>query len=72
MRKLEVAETRMYGRTFLDRVPNEVFLVGLGVADKLREGRLQWFGHVHRRPMTAPMRKVDSVTVEGQTKEDIG
>ena len=51
VRKIEVAEMRMLrwmcGHMRLDRIRNEVFRDKLGVApisDKLRDGRLRWFG----------------------------
>nr|GEY38319.1 hypothetical protein [Tanacetum cinerariifolium] len=38
---------------------NEVTIV-----NKMREGRLRWFGHVKRRPQSAPVRRVESLTVD--------
>ena len=71
-RKLEVTEMRMLrwmcGRTLLDRIPTGVFRKELRVApisDNIREGRLRWFGHVKRRHRSAPVRRVESVTIEG-------
>ena len=70
--RMEVAEMRMLrwtcGKTMLDRIPNEVFRTKLEVESisyKLREGRLRWFGHVRRRPQSAPVRRVEALTVEG-------
>ncbi|KAD3066559.1 hypothetical protein E3N88_34439 [Mikania micrantha] len=72
-RKLETAEMRMLrwmcGHTRLDRIRNEVFRKILHVAnisDKVREGRLRWSGHVRRRSQSAPIRKVELLTVEGK------
>ncbi|KAD6795909.1 hypothetical protein E3N88_06805 [Mikania micrantha] len=72
-RKLETAEMRMLrwmcGHTRLDRIRNEVFREKLQVAnisEKIREGRLRWFGHVKRRSQLAPVRKVVLLTVEGK------
>ncbi|GKD48599.1 hypothetical protein Tco_1277575 [Tanacetum coccineum] len=31
----------------------------------MREGRLRWFGHVKRRPQSAPVRRVESITIDG-------
>ncbi|KAL6571300.1 hypothetical protein OROHE_002943 [Orobanche hederae] len=70
--KLEAAEMRMLrwscGRILLDKIPNRVFRITLGVAlisAKVREGRLIWFGHVLRRHATAPVRRVESLLVVG-------
>ncbi|GKG38225.1 hypothetical protein Tco_0457448, partial [Tanacetum coccineum] len=50
--RVEVAELRMLrwtcGKTMVDMIPNRVFRAGLDVdsiIDKMREGRLRWFGH---------------------------
>ncbi|GJW43190.1 hypothetical protein Tco_0071989 [Tanacetum coccineum] len=48
-------------------IPNGVFRVELDVdsiIDKMREGRLRWFGHVKRRPQTTPVRRVEALIVE--------
>ena len=73
LRKFEVAEMRMLrwmcGRTLLDKIPNRVYREELGVAafgDKLREGRLRWFGHVRRRSLTELVRRVEGMQVEGK------
>ena len=73
--KMEVAEMRMLrwmcGNTRLDRIRNEVFRERLGVAsiaDKIKEGRLRWFGQVKRRQMTSPVRSVETLIVEGKRR----
>ncbi|PKA52388.1 ataxia telangiectasia mutated family protein [Apostasia shenzhenica] len=41
---------------------NEYIRKKIGVApieDKLRESRLRWFGHLNRRPIEAPVRKIE-------------
>ncbi|XP_076938837.1 uncharacterized protein LOC143607188 [Bidens hawaiensis] len=70
---MEVAEMRMLrwmcGHTRLDRIRNEVFRERLGIVsilEKIKEGRLRWFGHVKRRPTTAPVRVVEAFIVEGK------
>ncbi|KAE8657603.1 hypothetical protein F3Y22_tig00116989pilonHSYRG00686 [Hibiscus syriacus] len=35
------------------------------VSEKLREGRLRWFGHVLRRQSSDAVRRVESITVDG-------
>ncbi|GJW10248.1 ataxia telangiectasia mutated family protein [Tanacetum coccineum] len=69
---VEVAELRMLrwtcGKTMLDMIPNGVFRAELDVdsiIDKMREGRLRWYGHVKRRPQTAPVRRVEALLVDG-------
>ncbi|GJU09116.1 hypothetical protein Tco_1125546 [Tanacetum coccineum] len=52
----------------LDMIPNGVFRAELEVESiihKMREGRLRWFGHVKRRPHTAPVRRVEALLVDG-------
>nr|GFC13719.1 polyprotein, putative [Tanacetum cinerariifolium] len=56
------------GQTMLDMIPNGVFRAELEVESiihKMREGRLRWFGHVKRRPQTAPVRRVEALFVDG-------
>ncbi|GJR27882.1 retrovirus-related pol polyprotein LINE-1 [Tanacetum coccineum] len=70
--RVEVAELRMLrwtcGKTMLDMIPNRVFKAELEVESiihKMREERLRWFGHVKRRPQTAPVRRVEALFVDG-------
>nr|GEW80427.1 ataxia telangiectasia mutated family protein [Tanacetum cinerariifolium] len=60
--RVEVAELRMLrwtcGKTMVDMISNEI--------DKMREGR--WFGHVKRRPQSAPVRRVEAMVVEGSRR----
>ncbi|KAD2392888.1 hypothetical protein E3N88_39865 [Mikania micrantha] len=72
-RKLESAEMRMLrwmcGHIRLDRIRNKLIRERLEVvciSDKVREGRLRWFGHVRRRNRLAPVRRVESLIVEGK------
>ncbi|GJZ56859.1 hypothetical protein Tco_0612353 [Tanacetum coccineum] len=58
-------------KTMVDMIPNGVFRVELGVdfiIDKMREGRLRWFGHVKRRPQSAPVRRVEAMVVKGSRR----
>ncbi|GKA07973.1 retrovirus-related pol polyprotein LINE-1 [Tanacetum coccineum] len=55
--RVKVAELRMVrwtcGKTMVDMIPNRVFRAELevdSIIEKMREGRLRWFGHVKRRP----------------------
>lgn len=55
-------------RTMLDMVTNEVYRKEIGTApnlDEVRDERLRWFDHDHRRRLLAPIRRVDSNSVEG-------
>ncbi|KAE8700250.1 hypothetical protein F3Y22_tig00110557pilonHSYRG00102 [Hibiscus syriacus] len=72
VRRMEAAEMRMlrwaYGRTLWDMTPNSAIRMSLGVvhvSEKLREGRLRWFGHVLRRKPSDAVRRVESITVDG-------
>ena len=67
-KKFNVAEMRMLrwmsGHTRKDRIRNEDIRMKVGVApiiEKLVETRLRWFGHVQRRPLEAPVRRVDQM-----------
>nr|GEX04413.1 putative cytochrome P450 [Tanacetum cinerariifolium] len=73
--RVEVAELRMLrwtcGKTMVDMISNEVFRATLDVdsiIDKMREGRLRWFGHVKKRPQSAPVRRVEAMVVEGSRR----
>ncbi|KAL6548523.1 hypothetical protein OROGR_008944 [Orobanche gracilis] len=67
VQKMNVAEMRMLrwmcGHTKKDRLRNDVIREKVRVAsieDKMMENRLRWFGHVRRRPVDAPMRRLES------------
>ncbi|KAL6494135.1 Glycine--tRNA ligase, chloroplastic/mitochondrial 2 [Orobanche gracilis] len=64
--KMPVAEMRMLrwmcGHTRKDRVRNEIIRTKVGVTcieNKMRENRLKWFGHIKRREMSAPVRRLE-------------
>ncbi|KAL6504070.1 hypothetical protein OROGR_025993 [Orobanche gracilis] len=66
VQKMNVAEMRMLrwmcGHTKKDRLRNEVIREKVRVAsieDKMMENRLRWFGHVRRRPVDAPVRRLE-------------
>ncbi|GKC39877.1 hypothetical protein Tco_1052261 [Tanacetum coccineum] len=61
----------IYGKTMIDMIPNGVFRAELDVdsiVDKMREGRLRWFGHVKRRPQNALVTRVEAMEVEGSRR----
>ncbi|GJS43056.1 hypothetical protein Tco_0568099 [Tanacetum coccineum] len=73
--RVEVAELRMLrwtcGKSTVDMIPNGVFRAELevdSIIDKMREGRLRWFGHLKRRPQTAPVRRVEALLVDGSRR----
>ena len=73
--KLRITEMLMLrwicGKTLKDRIRNEHIQEIVGVApieDKMRENRLRWFGHVQRKPLDAPVRKSDLLTIHGNAK----
>ncbi|GJZ51585.1 retrovirus-related pol polyprotein LINE-1 [Tanacetum coccineum] len=52
----------------LDMIPNLVYRAELEVEtiiNKIREGRLRWFGHVRIRPQSAPIKIVEGLVVDG-------
>ncbi|GKE76975.1 hypothetical protein Tco_1543095, partial [Tanacetum coccineum] len=70
--RMEVAEMRMLrwtcGKTLLDMISKGAFRRNIQVAtivNKMREGRLRWFGHVKRIPQSAPVRRVENIVVDG-------
>lgn len=42
-----------------------------GVVKKKKENHLRWFGHVHRRPESAPIRHVEVLVVKGDRRMEI-
>ena len=65
---MSVAEMRMLrwmcGHTRKDKIRNEIIRNKVGVVpieEKMRETRLRWFGHVRRRSIDAPVRRVDEM-----------
>ncbi|GKA98950.1 hypothetical protein Tco_0826887, partial [Tanacetum coccineum] len=69
--RMEVAELRILrwtcGKIMLDKIPNGVYRVELeveSIINKMREGRLRRFGHVKRRPQSAPVRRVEPLVVD--------
>ncbi|XP_074352196.1 uncharacterized protein LOC141691370 [Apium graveolens] len=73
--RLKVAEMRMLrwicGRTMLDKLSTGFFRNKLRVApiaEKMKEGRLRWFGHIRRIRVSAPVRMVEDLVVSGSRK----
>ena len=83
--KTSVAEMRMLrwmcGHTKKYKIRNEIIRNKVGVVpieEKMRETRLRWFGHVRRRPVDAPVRRVDEMEQvvrkrsRGRSKKTLG
>ena len=75
VQKISVAEMRMLrwmsGVTRKDRLRNEYIQGKLGVApiaDKLRENRLRWFGHVCRHSIFDTSRTVENINICGNKR----
>jgi len=54
----------MCGHTRLNKIRKEVIRGKIGVTsieDKIREGRLYWFGHISRRNMDASVRRCERI-----------
>ena len=71
--QMEVAEMRMLrwmcGKTMIDKIKSQEFRDKLEAAPlsvKMRENRLRWFGHVQRKPIEAPVRRIKTIIVEGK------
>nr|GEX48475.1 putative cytochrome P450 [Tanacetum cinerariifolium] len=55
-------------KTLIDMIPIGVYRAQLEVEtiiNKMREGRLRWFGHVRRRSQSSPVRRVEALVVDG-------
>nr|GEW54619.1 polyprotein, putative [Tanacetum cinerariifolium] len=70
--RMKVAKLRMLswasGKTMLDMIHSEVYKAKLEmetIINKMREGRLRWFGHVRRIAQSAPLRRVEALVVDG-------
>nr|GEY74608.1 hypothetical protein [Tanacetum cinerariifolium] len=75
--RMELAVLRMLrwtcGKTMLDMIPNGVYRAELEVEtiiNKIRKGWLRWFGHVRRRPQSAPVRRVEALVVDSLRRRD--
>ena len=58
-------------KTLKDRIKNKHIREMVEVApieDKTRENRLQWFGHIRRRPLNVLVRKSDVLTIHGNDR----
>ena len=59
----------MCGHTMMDRIKNQEYREKLGVAPlsaKMCEKRFRWFGHVKWKTYDAPVRRIESIIVEGK------
>ena len=57
----------MCGKTMKDKIKNQEFGEKLGVTPlsaKMHKNRLRWFGHVQRKPIEAPIRRIETIIVE--------
>ena len=57
----------MCDKTRIDKIRNEDIRSLVEVAsieDKMRENHLQWFGHIGRRSMDIPIRRVEKIDIE--------
>ena len=71
--RMKVTEMRMlrwmYEHTMIDRIRNWKFREKLEVAHlsaKMRDNRLRWLRHVLRKTYDAPVRRIESIIVEGK------
>ena len=75
---MSLVEMRMLhwicGNTKRDKLRNEYIRTKIGVASiekKIRENRLQWFGHLRRKLTDASVRRVERIKL-GQVKRAQG
>ena len=75
--RMKVTEMRMLrwmcGHTLMNRIKNHEFRERLGVdliSVKMRENRLRWFGHMRRKTFDAPVRRIESIIVEGKKSRE--
>ena len=53
----------------MEKIKNQEFREKPGVAPlstKMRGNRLRWFGHVQRKPIEAPVRRIETIIMEGK------
>ena len=63
----------MHGKTMLNKMKNQEFREKLGVAPlsaKMRENKLKWFEHVQRKPIEAPVGRIETIIVEGKKSRE--
>ena len=61
----------MCGNTMIDHIPNVTFRCLLSVeaiSNKIREGRLRWYGHVRRKCNSVSVRRVEHISIRGKRK----
>ena len=64
----------MCGHTMMNKIRSQKFREKFGVTPlsaKMRENRLRWFGHVKRKTYDAPVRRIESIIVEGTRSRKI-
>ena len=57
----------MCGKTKMDKIRNKdirSLIRVVPIKDKMRENRLQWFDHIGRKLMDAPVRKIEKIDIE--------
>ncbi|GJU08171.1 hypothetical protein Tco_1124601, partial [Tanacetum coccineum] len=52
-------------KIYLEWDPTRAQLEVESIINKMREVRLRWFRHVRRRPQSAPVKRVESLVVDG-------
>ena len=63
----------MCGKTMMDKIKNQEFREKLGVAPlsvMMCKNRLRWFEHVQRKPIEAPIRRIETIIVEVKGVEE--
>ena len=63
----------MCGNTIVDGIKKKEFREKLGVtplSEKMCENRLRWFGHVQRKTLNSPVRRIESIIVESKRNRE--
>ena len=61
----------MRDHTILDKIRNEVTREKVEVtpiADKIRESRLRWFGHIKRRDINTPLHRCERIDISNSNR----
>ncbi|KAE8676679.1 putative beta-D-xylosidase 2-like [Hibiscus syriacus] len=68
--RMAIRPALLYGSECVEHPRRTTMSLGvMSVSEKMREGRLRWFGHVLRRLPSDAVRRVESITVDGARRK---